>query len=67
MSDPHEDDETEDRSGRPPRAVVGSHRPDEEMFGKAFDGRIIRRIWSFVQPLSPADAASRSPRCWCSR
>jgi ATP-binding cassette subfamily B protein len=35
---------------RPPRAVVGSHRPHEEMFGRAFDARIMRRIWAFVRP-----------------
>ena len=35
---------------RPPRAVVGSHRIEEEMFGRVFDPRIVRRIWGFVQP-----------------
>ncbi|WP_086999668.1 ABC transporter ATP-binding protein [Rhizobium sullae] len=35
---------------RPPRAVVGSHRIEEEMFGKAFDGNIVKRIWTFVAP-----------------
>jgi ATP-binding cassette, subfamily B, multidrug efflux pump len=35
---------------RPPRAVVGSHRIKEEMFGRAFDGRIMSRIWGFVRP-----------------
>ena len=35
---------------RPPRAVVGSHHVEEEMFGKAFDSRIVRRIWAFVEP-----------------
>lgn len=35
---------------RPPRAVVGSHRIEEEMFGKVFDGNIIKRIWAFVHP-----------------
>ncbi|QND47184.1 ABC transporter ATP-binding protein [Rhizobium lusitanum] len=35
---------------RPPRAVVGSHRVEEEIFGKVFDSKIIRRIWSFVSP-----------------
>lgn len=35
---------------RPPRAVVGSHRVEEEMFGKAFDGNIVKRVWSFVHP-----------------
>ncbi|MER9145868.1 ABC transporter ATP-binding protein/permease [Mesorhizobium sp. M0871] len=35
---------------RPPRAVVGSHRIEEEMFGQAFDKSILRRIWGFVHP-----------------
>jgi len=35
---------------RPPRAVVGSHRIEEEIFGKVFDRRIVRRIWAFVSP-----------------
>ncbi|MBN9221520.1 MAG: ABC transporter ATP-binding protein [Mesorhizobium sp.] len=43
-------DEKEDRSGRPTKAVVGSHRDEEEVFGKAYDPRIVRRIWSFVRP-----------------
>ncbi|AEH90350.1 ABC transporter ATP-binding protein [Mesorhizobium opportunistum] len=46
----HIDDEKEDTSGRPTKAVVGSHRDEEEVFGKAYDPRIIRRIWSFVRP-----------------
>jgi len=45
-----QDDDEEDRSGRPTRAVVGSHRDEEEVFGKAYDPRIVRRIWSFVRP-----------------
>ncbi|RWD99937.1 ABC transporter ATP-binding protein [Mesorhizobium sp.] len=49
MSDPR-DDEKEDTSGRPTKAVVGSHRDEEEVFGKAYDPRIVRRIWSFVKP-----------------
>ena len=35
---------------RPPRAVVGSHRVQEEIFGRVFDKRILRRIWAFVDP-----------------
>lgn len=36
---------------RPPRAVVGSQiSHDEEMFGAAFDGRVIRRFFSYVYP-----------------
>lgn len=42
--DPHDD-------GRPRmRAVVGSDRIEEEIFGRAFDGRVVRRIWEFVRP-----------------
>jgi len=32
------------------RAVVGSHRIEEEMFGKVFDQKIINRIGAFVVP-----------------
>ncbi|MER9625605.1 ABC transporter ATP-binding protein/permease [Mesorhizobium sp. M0222] len=39
-----------DDGRRPPRAVVGSHRIEEEMFGRAFDKSILRRIWGFVHP-----------------
>ena len=35
---------------RPPRAVVGSHRVEEEMFGKVFDTNVVGRIWQFVRP-----------------
>jgi ATP-binding cassette subfamily B protein len=35
---------------RPPRASVGSHRIEEEIFGKAYDPHTVRRIWAFVQP-----------------
>ncbi|MER8751860.1 ABC transporter ATP-binding protein/permease [Mesorhizobium sp. M1050] len=44
------DDDKEDTSGRPTKAVVGSHRDEEEVFGKAYDPRIVRRVWSFVRP-----------------
>jgi ATP-binding cassette subfamily B protein len=40
----------EDRRRRPTKAVVGSHREDEEVFGAAYDPKIIRRIWAFVRP-----------------
>ena len=39
-----------DDGRRPPRAVVGSHRIEEEMFGRAFDQNVIRRIWAFARP-----------------
>ena len=33
------------------RAVVGAQiSHDEEMFGRAFDGRVIRRLFAFVWP-----------------
>ncbi len=36
---------------RPPRAVVGSQISlDEEMFGAAFDGRVVGRFMSYVYP-----------------
>ena len=36
---------------RPPRAVVGSQiSHDEEMFGAAFDGRVLRRFFNYVRP-----------------
>jgi ATP-binding cassette subfamily B multidrug efflux pump len=39
-----------DGGKRPMRAVVGSHRIEEEIFGKVFDKKIVRRIWAFVRP-----------------
>ena len=39
-----------DNGRRPPRAVVGSHRIEEQMFGRVFDRNIVRRIWTFVRP-----------------
>ncbi|MBJ6988382.1 MULTISPECIES: ABC transporter ATP-binding protein [unclassified Devosia] len=35
---------------RPPRASVGSHRVEEEVFGKAYDPQTVRRIWAYVRP-----------------
>ena len=36
---------------KPPKAVVGSQiSHDEEMFGRAFDGIVIRRFLSYCQP-----------------
>ncbi|MAC77775.1 MAG: multidrug ABC transporter [Rhodobacteraceae bacterium] len=32
------------------RATVGSTRIEEEIFGRAFDGRILNRLWAFVSP-----------------
>lgn len=46
-----DDDESEDRRRKPPRAVVGSSLDkEEEVFGKAYDPRVVRRIWAFVKP-----------------
>ena len=40
-----------EKSAKPPLAVVGSQISyDEEMFGAAFDGIVIRRFWEFVKP-----------------
>ncbi|MDB5561264.1 MAG: multidrug transporter [Hyphomicrobiales bacterium] len=50
MSAATDSDEIENTSGRPPKAVVGSHREEEEVFGAAYDPRIVRRIWSYVRP-----------------
>ena len=45
-----ERNEVREDGRRPPRAVVGSHRIQEEMFGRVFDQRILRRIWVYVMP-----------------
>ncbi|WP_417308298.1 ABC transporter ATP-binding protein [Devosia sp.] len=46
-----EDDESEDRGRRPPRAEVGSSLDkEEEIFGKAYDPKVVSRIWEFVGP-----------------
>ena len=45
-----ERNDVHDDGRRPPRAVVGSHRIEEEIFGKAFDKNIVKRIWAFVKP-----------------
>jgi ATP-binding cassette subfamily B protein len=39
-----------DNGRRPPRAVVGSHRIEEDMFGWVFERNIVLRIWEFVRP-----------------
>ena len=39
------------RPGRPPHAVVGSQiSQDEEMFGAAYDGRVVNRFFEYVRP-----------------
>jgi ATP-binding cassette subfamily B multidrug efflux pump len=54
MTDTTTQDYQSDRESAPGaptlRAVVGSHRIEEEMFGKVFDPQIIRRIGAFVRP-----------------
>jgi len=45
-----ERNEVREDGRRPPRAVVGSHRVQEEMFGRVFDPRVLSRIWTFVRP-----------------
>lgn len=43
--------ETQQKSARPPRAVVGSTiGRDEEMFGAAFDRNVVRRFFAYVHP-----------------
>lgn len=42
--------DVDSRAKRPPHAVVGSHKIEEEMFGRVFDPRVIQRIWHFVKP-----------------
>jgi ATP-binding cassette subfamily B multidrug efflux pump len=54
MTDQSATDYQSDRQSAPGaptlRAVVGSHRIEEEMFGRVFDPQIIRRIGFFVRP-----------------
>ena len=45
-----ERDDVRDDGRRPPRAVVGSHRVEEAMFGRLFDRSVAARIWDFVRP-----------------
>jgi ATP-binding cassette subfamily B multidrug efflux pump len=51
---PSTEDFQSDRAGAPGaptlRAVVGSHRIEEEMFGRVFDPRIARRLGVFIRP-----------------
>lgn len=42
-----------DNGRRPPRAVVGSHRMEEEIFGRLYDRNVVARIWDFVKPYRP--------------
>ncbi len=37
-------------ASRPPRAVVGSQVDTEELIFADFDGRILRRFWTFISP-----------------
>ncbi len=46
---------SQDEEFPPPHAIVGSQvGQDEEMFGKAFDGRVLRRLTEFVRPYRSA-------------
>ncbi len=48
---PVQDDWENDEELRPPLAVVGSQTNREEvMFGKVFDGRVVRRFAKYVKP-----------------
>ena len=54
----------EDRRRRPTKAVVGSHREDEEVFGAAYDPKIIRRIWAFYDGCGRSISTTRlNARC----
>lgn len=48
-TDAHRDDPRPEDETRL-RATVGSTRIEEEVFGRAFDGNVMRRIWAFVAP-----------------
>ncbi|WIJ25985.1 ABC transporter ATP-binding protein [Devosia sp. RR2S18] len=51
MSAIEDDRETANYPGqRPPKASVGSHSIEEEVFGSAYDPQTIRRIWAYVRP-----------------
>lgn len=51
MTAPSDSGQANGSSERPPRAVVGSQISlDEEMFGAAFDGQVVRRFLSYVYP-----------------
>ncbi|HEV7291415.1 MAG TPA: ABC transporter ATP-binding protein [Devosia sp.] len=51
MSAIEDDRETASYPGqRPPKASVGSHSIEEEVFGSAYDPQTIRRIWAYVRP-----------------
>ena len=49
----------EDRSQRPTTAVVGSHREEEEVFGKAYDPRTITPHLELRAPVSRARSGCR--------
>lgn len=53
-----ERNDVRDDGRRPPRAVVGSHLVDEEMFGAVFDRGVAARIWEFVRPYRRSVALS---------
>jgi ATP-binding cassette, subfamily B, multidrug efflux pump len=52
MNSPHanEPSDPHDFGRQRMRAVIGSTRIEEEMFGRVFDGRVVQRIWAFVKP-----------------
>lgn len=48
---PPQTDPPGDEAFPPPHAIVGSQiDQDEEMFGRAFDGKVLRRLRDFVRP-----------------
>ena len=51
MTYPADAETSSQDTSRPPRAVVGSQiSQDEEMFGAAFDGHVIRRFVTYLRP-----------------
>ncbi|CAN0471406.1 unnamed protein product, partial [Scytosiphon promiscuus] len=48
--DPHDPQAPQDDESPRMRAVVGSDRIEEEIFGRVFDGKVTQRVWQFVRP-----------------
>lgn len=48
--EPHDPQAPQDDESPRMRAVVGSDRIEEEIFGRVFDGKVTQRVWQFVRP-----------------
>lgn len=48
--DPNDPQAPQDDESPRMRAVVGSDRIEEEIFGRVFDGKVTQRVWQFVRP-----------------